>query len=503
MADVSSYPESTGAGSARIRARIADAESEATPFSEQDCETNPFTLRFRSRRVEDQFTYENYQRQIGVTRFSIAMAAVVLGVYGILDYFIVPEILYEAWLLRFGIACPIMLGLVALSYASWFGHRHIYWLSLAMLTPNMAVLAMIAIADAPGNYLYIGGVLVIIAVSASVWRMSYLYSTAMSLTTFLLYNVVAVLINPIESNVLINNNAFLFLAVIVNGFVNYVQEQQLRRSFVDNQKLIVEQQRSEILLRQSEAANRAKNDFLAVMSHELRTPLNAIIGFSEIIANQMFGRIEQEKYRDYALDINSSGSHLLGIINDILDISKAEAGKLELNEEPIDPVDTLNQTMRMFRQRAGELKVDLSFRVRDEIPWLIADARLFNQVAINLTSNALKFTPEGGSVLVEIGLSESGDLTMNIEDTGIGIRPGDLDRVFEPFVQVEGALNRTHQGTGLGLPLVRKIMLLHGGTVELESEVGQGTKITAAFPSSRFVAPSAKDDLHWASQQSI
>jgi len=232
----------------------------------------------------------------------------------------------------------------------------------------------------------------------------------------------------------------------------------------------------------SEAANRAKNDFPRHLSHELRTPLNAIIGFSEIIANQMFGPIGQARYADYAGDIRSSGTHLLSIINDILDISKAEAGRLQLEEEPIDPVEALNRAMRMFRQRASELGVELSFRVRDDIPWIIADPRLFNQVAINLTSNALKFTPSGGYVWIELGLNASGDLALKVRDTGIGIKAGDIQRVFEPFVQAENAMSRTHQGTGLGLPLVRKIMSLHGGTVEMESVPDKGTVVTATSP---------------------
>jgi signal transduction histidine kinase len=355
---------------------------------------------------------------------------------------------------------------------------------------------MTAIADAPGAYLYYGGLVAAIGYSNCLWRLSYIYSTIVSLVTITVYEWVVLFVNPVPSDILISNTTFLASAVGISMFLNYVQETQLRTSFVDNEKLRAEQRRSERLLSRSEAANRAKNDFLAIMSHELRTPLNAIIGFSEIIANQMFGPVGQAKYVDYAGDIRASGAHLLSIINDILDISKAEAGKLQLEEEPIDPVEALNRTMRMFRQRASELGVDLTFRVRDDIPWLIADPRLFNQVAINLTSNALKFTPENGSVWVDLGVDTAGDLVLSVKDTGIGIKASDTKRIFEPFVQVEDAMSRTQQGTGLGLPLVRKIMSLHGGTVELESTVGEGTTVSATFPKSRFVAPQA-DEMQW------
>ncbi|MEN6541854.1 ATP-binding protein [Parvibaculum sp.] len=462
-----------------------------------DYAINPITLRFREPELEDSYSRRNYRQQLGLTRFSIVMGAVIFAAYALLDPYIVPDIFYEAWLIRFGIACPLLLMLAATSYAPWFNYKHQAILSTSMAIPGVSVVVMIALAQAPGSQLYYGGLIIIIGYSNCLWRLSYIYSTAISVATFILYEVVVFYVNPMPSMILFNNNAFLAFAIGVSVFVNYIQEYQLRRSFIDNERLRRERTRSERLLSQSEAANRAKNDFLAIMSHELRTPLNAIIGFSEIIANQMFGPVGQPKYADYAGDIRSSGTHLLSIINDILDISKAEAGKLLLEEEPIDPVESLNRAMRMFRQRASELGVELSFRVRDDIPWIIADPRLFNQVAINLTSNALKFTPEGGHVWIEIGLDATRNLALTVRDTGIGVKKADIVRIFEPFVQVENAMSRTHQGTGLGLPLVRKIMSLHGGTVELESEPGQGTIVTATFPKSRFVAPDPAGELRW------
>ncbi|PKP78925.1 MAG: hypothetical protein CVT81_01615 [Alphaproteobacteria bacterium HGW-Alphaproteobacteria-3] len=467
-------------------------------FSEQavDYTIEPIRLRFHQPDLEHRFNVDNFARQVGLLRLSIALGAIIFAVYAVFDPFIIPEVTHEAWAIRLGLACPLLLFIVAISYMPGFSYRHQALLSLAMCIPGLAVVGMIAIAASPGNYLYYAGILIILTYVNCLWRLRYYYSILMSGLTCGAYEFVALFINPVPTNILINNNAFLIFGVGVSVFVNYVQEYKLRQSFVDNEKLRAEQRRSERLLSRSEAANRAKNDFLAIMSHELRTPLNAIIGFSEIIANQMFGPVGQAKYVDYAGDIRASGAHLLSIINDILDISKAEAGKLQLEEEPIDPVEALNRTMRMFRQRASELGVDLTFRVRDDIPWLIADPRLFNQVAINLTSNALKFTPENGSVRVDLGVDTAGDLVLSVEDTGIGIKASDTKRIFEPFVQVEDAMSRTQQGTGLGLPLVRKIMSLHGGTVELESTVGEGTTVSATFPKSRFVAPQA-DEMQW------
>jgi signal transduction histidine kinase len=455
-----------------------------------------FTMRFRDPEVEDRFGEKNYERQIGITRLSVAGGALVFALFGILDLYVIPEVLHEAWALRFGLVCPVLFGLVAFSYTRFVNHRNSGLLSFVMLIPGFAVVTMTAIADAPGAYLYYAGIIVAVGYSNCLWRLSYVYSSIVSVLVVIAYAWVVVFVNPMPSDILASNLTFLASTIGISVFLNYVQESQFRANFVDNEKLRTEQRRSERLLSRSEAANRAKNDFLAIMSHELRTPLNAIIGFSEIISNQMFGPVGQTKYVDYATDIRSSGAHLLSIINDILDISKAEAGKLQLEEEPIDPVEALNRTMRMFRQRASELGVDLTFRVRDDIPWLIADPRLFNQVAINLTSNALKFTPEDGNVWVELSFDAAGDMVLSVKDTGIGIKASDKERIFEPFVQVEDAMSRTQQGTGLGLPLVRKIMSLHGGRIEIESTVGEGTTAYATFPKSRFVAPEASE-LSW------
>ncbi|MCH8037397.1 MAG: PAS domain S-box protein [Proteobacteria bacterium] len=244
-------------------------------------------------------------------------------------------------------------------------------------------------------------------------------------------------------------------------------------------------------MKQAEIANHAKSEFLANMSHELRTPLNAILGFSEILMKQLFGPLGSERYRSYAQDIHNSSSHLLGILNSILDLSKAEAGKLTLEEEEVELPQVFSECLRMFRDRAAAKQVKLTVDLPADAPRLRADRQLVSQVVINLLSNAIKFTQSGGEVTLSLARDGDAGCSIRIADSGLGIAPEDLSRVVEPFVQVESAFSREYQGTGLGLPYVKKIMELHGGTLEIESELGQGTTATAYFPVSRVLAARA------------
>ena len=243
---------------------------------------------------------------------------------------------------------------------------------------------------------------------------------------------------------------------------------------------------------EAEAANHAKSEFLANMSHELRTPLNAIIGFSEILSMQIFGPLGSERYRSYVDDIHQSGSHLLGIINGILDLSKAEAGKLTLDESEVDLAEVLRQSGRMFRAKAAEEGIKLIFDLPDNMPKVRADSRLISQVVINLISNAIKFTNQG-TVAVGLGRELDGSCQIKVRDTGVGIARENIPKVIEPFVQVESAFSRGHEGTGLGLPFVKKIMELHGGTLEIQSELGEGTTVTVRLPASRVVLGTPQD----------
>ena len=241
----------------------------------------------------------------------------------------------------------------------------------------------------------------------------------------------------------------------------------------------------------AEAASQAKSEFLATMSHELRTPLNAVIGFSQIMMSETLGPIGSAQYRDYAKDIHDSGVHLLEIINDILDLSKAEAGKLELDEDWVDVRDAVAAACRLIGPRAERAQLSVIARIPPNLPPLWADERKLKQILLNLVSNSVKFTPAGGRVEVSASLDTPEGLSILVQDTGIGIPSGELERVLEPFVQVENSLTRSYQGSGLGLPLAAKMTELHGGKLSIASQLGRGTLVRLAFPAERVAMTAA------------
>ena len=260
------------------------------------------------------------------------------------------------------------------------------------------------------------------------------------------------------------------------------------RVFRDN---AIEKQRLRIEKDGAEAASRAKSEFLANMSHELRTPLNAIIGFSEVIKKEIFGTVSK-RYRGYAGDIFDSGTHLLGLINEILDLSKLEAGRLELHEEHVDLAACVEASLNLVASQASQGRVRLVVALDRDYPYLRADDRRFRQILINLLSNAVKFTPEGGEVRVA-SFEKDGGLAVCVSDTGIGIAPEDIPKAMMTFGQVDSQISRRRgEGTGLGLPLAKHLVQLHGGTLTIDSQVNAGTTVTIWMPPERVPMPSAR-----------
>jgi len=258
---------------------------------------------------------------------------------------------------------------------------------------------------------------------------------------------------------------------------------------------ITERRNAEIALAEAiqaaNAASAAKTEFLTSMSHELRTPLNAIIGFSDIMMGRTLGPIGDLKYLEYASDINNSGHHLLDLINGILDLSKIEAGKFELREANIDVLQLLKFCISMVGEQAKNNEVDIAPDIAPDLPPLFADELKCRQILVNILSNAVKFTPSGGKVKINIWFRREKACIFQITDTGIGIAAADIQKALTPFQQIDGELNRKYAGTGLGLPLAKSLVELHGGSLELHSEIGVGTTVTIRFPAHRIAPQSA------------
>jgi signal transduction histidine kinase len=235
----------------------------------------------------------------------------------------------------------------------------------------------------------------------------------------------------------------------------------------------------------AEFADRQKSEFLTSMSHELRTPLNAIIGFSQIMEGELYGPVGDDRYAEYIRDILTSGEHLLSLINDVLDLSRIEAGRKVLREVEIDVGLLVQNNVRMLQATIDKAGLDCRTEFSDALPLLWADERAISQIILNLLSNAIKFTEPGGRISASAYLQDDGGLALSISDTGIGIKAEDIPQVLSRFGQVDSACNRKIEGTGLGLQLVDSLAKLHGGEIDLSSEFGMGTTATVRFPKAR------------------
>lgn len=266
-------------------------------------------------------------------------------------------------------------------------------------------------------------------------------------------------------------------------------EFELRRVIEYNKERTRIKEELEKAIEQAEVANSAKSDFLANMSHELRTLLNAIIGFSEILANEKLDKFSRDKTHEYAVDIRDSGRHLLSIINDILGLSKVEAGKMRFYEDDVDLIEICETSIRLLTNQAKEKDIAISLNARDDLPFIMADERMMQQIMTNLLSNAVKFSLALGQIKIDITESPLGDIIVSVTDNGIGIARDKIDDVLEPFHQIETSYNKTEVGTGLGLSLVKAFVEMHDGEIKIESEIGRFTTVSVKIPYARVITP--------------
>jgi len=444
-------------------------------------------LRFVDDEQEKIFVHTALMDALGFIRIYILGGAAMYVVFGFLDYLVGGTVVETLWFIRFGLVCPVLVTVFLLTFSPSFPRIGQYVLASGMFASGFGVVLMTAVMPEPFNGKYYAGLIMVVTYCSALSRLQFYASVAISVFIVASYQVVAIWINPVSGDVFVSNDFFLIMSAAVGLFCGYMQELYIRRTYVGQKVIEAKNETLSLLLVEADKANKSKSEFLANMSHELRTPLNAIIGFSDILKKQLFGPLGNIRYPEYVKDINDSGLHLLAIINDILDLAKAESGQIEPQIEPSDLAECLNDCIRMCRGRAEDGEVRLMLGEVAKPTYALVDRRLIFQAVLNVVVNSVKFTPAGGTVVLALASSESDGVKIEVRDTGIGIAPEDLKRVLIPFEQVETSFARKNGGAGLGLPYAKRLVELHDGTLAISSEPGKGTTVTISLPSSRLV----------------
>jgi signal transduction histidine kinase len=444
-------------------------------------------LRFLDPETERCFARRALRESMVFIRTYILAGIVLYMAFGVLDSRLGGQAVSSMFVIRYMIVCPILMAVFAFTFTPYFEKFNQFALGFAMATAGLGVVAMTTVMPAPFNSNYYAGLIMVVIYCDSLIRVDFIASVIISVLLVLAYEVSAIVLNPLPIPDLISNNFFLTMATTVGLLSSYIQETQTRKGFIAHRTIETKNEIANTLLVEANKANHSKSEFLANMSHELRTPLNAIIGFSDIMDRETFGPLGNKHYATYVKDIATSGYHLLSIINDILDLAKAEANKLTLEEREIDLVQVASESIRMCEPKALQSGIKIALKSCADQVIARADGKLILQILLNLVSNAVKFSHNGRLVEVSLSVSDRSVL-MRVRDEGIGIPAPDVERVLRPFEQVENSLTRQHSGTGLGLPYAVKLAELHGGTLWIESQVNIGTTVTVALPRDRFIA---------------
>jgi two-component system, cell cycle sensor histidine kinase PleC len=471
----------------------------AARYSAPDYAIDKVRLVFVDGEQEKAFTHDALVDSIGIIRAYLVAGTGLYIAFGFLDNIVGGNSVDVMWFIRYMIVCPVLLGVLALTFHPSFERFGQYALGSTMLVSGLGIVVMTGIMEQPFAGMYYAGLVMVVIYCSALIRLHIVVSALISTFLVLCYQVVALTINPVPGEILASNDFFLIMATGVGLFSAYIQELYIRRSYASQKIIEAKSEALNLLFVEAEKANRSKSEFLANMSHELRTPLNAIIGFSDVLGRELFGPLGDPKYGEYVKDINDSGQHLLEIINDILDLAKAESGKLELETEECDIGSILDDCVRMCRGRAEKGHIRLVVNDGASGFRALADRRLLLQAILNLVTNSIKFTLPGGTVEVCVPPPLPGEgLDIRVRDTGIGIAREHLERILVPFEQIESSRARKNGGTGLGLPYTKKLIELHGGTLRIESKLNEGTTVTIVLPPERVVSRPAAEPVRLA-----
>jgi two-component system cell cycle sensor histidine kinase PleC len=456
---------------------------------------DPVWLCFRDHEIEKNFVNETLEKSINFVRIYLIAGTALYGLFSLLDATVGADKTATLWFIRYGLVLPVLTGIIISTFFPVFFRFPQYFLGLTMLAAGLGIIAMTSVMDPPFNSRYYTGLVMVVIYCSSLIHLK--YSHAFLITIFLLagYQLSSLWLNPIPTEQYISNNLFLIMATAVGLFSTYFQETYLRQSYISNKIIEERNEQASRLLDKATKADRKKREFLATVSHELRTPLNAIIGFADILSKQMFGKIENQKYAEYADDICASGRHLLTIIDEILDVATFDEADMTVELRHTDISNIAATSARMFETVAMNRNVSLTFAGIDEPVRLLADEKRLRQVLLNLISNAIKFTPNGGHVHVALRASDRDGIMLSVSDTGVGIAPNDIARALKPFEQVENPMSKQIGGTGLGLSISEAIVRLHGGTLSIDSKINVGTTVTVHLPSNCLIANSGHPPL--------
>jgi two-component system cell cycle sensor histidine kinase PleC len=465
-----------------------------------------FSAEFTDPSMEQAFRAASFADARLLNRTTAAIASLIFVGFAVFDYIMLGtnQLFYTLFGLRVGLAATAVL-VIALTNDP----KRYRVADIAILVLQLYIVGMFLVAVAvrtPAGLLYPPsvssyGIVMIVLGNYVFIATRFSFSTLVALLASLSYLAVSLIFRPftpwdmaLEGTLLLGCN---MLGVSMLHRIQTLQRRQyklLREERLAGERLQAQSRELKTIARdlarardEATIANRAKSEFLAHMSHELRSPLNAIIGFTEVMTSAMFGPVEPPRYREYVEDINASGVHLLAVINDLLDLSKAESGRMELNDTVVRIGDAATSAMRLVRERAYEATVKLTLDAPETLPDLRADERMIKQIVLNLLTNSVKFTQPGGTVAVSARLDDEGRLALAVADTGVGIAARDIPKVLEAYGQADVARSRTSEGTGLGLPLVKSMAELHGAGIELDSTPGEGTTVTVRFPAERLV----------------
>ena len=443
------------------------------------------------------FTRETFAQSLLFIRAYLLAGMGLYVTFGLLDLTVGGGVTAYLLVIRYGVVCPIVFGIFGLTFLKDFHRIGQAALAAAMLVTGMGVVVMTAIMDPPFNSQYYAGIVMVVIYSGSLIRLKFRHAVLISVLLVASYQVSALWLNPIAPNMLVSNDFFLGMATLVGLFSGYIQEIWVRRAYA-SRKVVDEARQA------ADAANRAKSEFLATMSHEIRTPLNGVLGMVQAMSQDPLSAPQRER-----LDvIGQSGEMLLAILNDILDLSKIEAGRLDLEEVEFDVEALVAGVRTTFEPLTDGQGLEFQVEVAPEVAGTYrGDALRVRQILHNLISNAVKFTA-AGSVTVRIDAGEGDMVRLSVADTGIGMSPDHIGRLFDKFVQADSSTTRRYGGTGLGLAICRELCGAMGGAISVESEPGQGSRFTVLLPlprigDARAAAPAPADPAPLSDDRSL